>query len=119
GTHCPDPDGDDETFILCRWPDRREKGKAMHERFEKRIEEGLTGLAQMARRRSMTAVQLAQRVGRLLGQNTRAAGLFKTEVSSDGEGNGMLKWEKVESWRSWSRLSEGCYLLRSNVSGWP
>jgi len=33
---CPCPDGD-ETFILCRSLDRREKEKAMHERFEKRI----------------------------------------------------------------------------------
>ena len=30
----------------------------------------------------------------------------------------MLKWEKVDAWRSWARRSEGCYLLRSNVSDW-
>ena len=115
---CPDPDGGTETFILCRSADRRQKEKAMHERFEKRIEEGLTGLAQMARKRSMTAVQLAQRVGRLLGQNTRAAGLFKTEVTADAQGKATLTWQKVEAWRNWSDLSEGCYLLRSNVGGW-
>ena len=27
-------------------------------------------------------------------------------------------WEKVENWRDWARLSEGCYLLRSNVRDW-
>jgi transposase len=113
---CPDPDEGSETFILCRSADRRLKEKAMHERFEKRIEEGLTSLAKMAQTRSMTPVQLAGRVGRLLGQNTRAAGLFKTDVSADPRGGATLKWEKVESWRSWSDLSEGCYLLRSNVS---
>ena len=37
---CPSPDGD-ETFVLCRSRDRREKEKAMHGRFERRIEEGL------------------------------------------------------------------------------
>jgi transposase len=115
---CADPDGGTETFILCRSADRRHKEKAMHERFEKRIEEGLTSLARMADKRSMTPVQLAQRVGRLLGQNTRAAGLFKTGVTADARGNATLTWEKVESWRSWSDLSEGCYLLRSNVSDW-
>jgi hypothetical protein len=115
---CADPDGGTETFILCRSADRRAKEKAMHERFEKRIEEGLTSLSKLPRKRSMTAVQLAQRVGRLLGQNTRAAGLFKTEVSSNARGQGLLKWEKVESWRAWASLSEGCYLLRSNVSDW-
>jgi hypothetical protein len=30
-----------ETFILCRGRDRREKERAMHARFEQRIEEGL------------------------------------------------------------------------------
>ena len=115
---CPDPDGGSETFILCRSAARRQKEKAMHERFEKRIEEGLTSLAKMAQKRSMTAVQLSHRVGRLLGQNTRAAGGFKTEVTTDAQGDGQLKWEKVESWRSWAKLSEGCYLLRSNVTDW-
>ncbi len=115
---CADPDGGTETFILCRSADRQAKEKAMHERFEKRIEEGLTSLSKLAGKRSMTAVQLAQRVGRLLGQNTRAAGLFKTDITTDAEGNARLTWEKVESWRWWAELSEGCYLLRSNVSDW-
>lgn len=115
---CPDPDGGSETFILCRSADRRQKEKAMHQRFEKRIEEGLTGLAQLAQTRSMTAVQLAQRVGRLLGQNTRAAGLFKTDITSNAQEKATLTWQKVEAWRNWSDLSEGCYLLRSNVSDW-
>jgi len=115
---CSDPDGGTEIFILCRSANRREKEKAMHEKFEKRIEEGLTSLVKLAGNRSMTAVQIAQRVGRLLGQNTRAAGAFKTEVISAATGKAMLKWEKVESWRSWASLSEGCYLLRSNVNDW-
>jgi hypothetical protein len=25
---------------------------------------------------------------------------------------------KVESWRDWARLSEGCYMVRSNVTDW-
>jgi hypothetical protein len=63
-------------------------------------------------------VALAQRVGRLLGQNTRAAGLFKTDIVSDARGRATLQWEKVEAWRAWAQLSEGCYLLRSNVPTW-
>ncbi len=115
---CADPDGGTETFILCRSTARREKEKAMHEKFEKRIEEGLTSLKKLAEKRSMTAVELSHRVGRLLGQNTRAAGAFKTEVIADAAGRTSLKWEKVAAWQSWARLSEGCYLLRSNVSDW-
>jgi transposase len=115
---CADPDGGTETFILCRSAARRQKEKAMHERFEKRIEAGLTALVKLAEKRSMTAVAIAHRVGRLLGQNTRAAGAFKTEITTDAQGNAVLKWEKVAAWRSWASLSEGCYLLRSNVSNW-
>ena len=108
----------EETFILCRSADRRAKEKAMHERFEKRIEEGLASLQKMAQKRTMTAVQLSHRVGRLMGQNTRAAGGFKTEVTADAKGCAALTWERVPAWQSWARLSEGCYLLRSNVSDW-
>ena len=115
---CPDPEGGSETFILCRSADRRQKEQAMHARFEKRIEAGLTGLAKLAAQRPLTAVALAQRVGRLLGQNTRAAGLFKTDIVSDARGRATLQWEKVEAWRAWAQLSEGCYLLRSNVPTW-
>jgi transposase len=115
---CPDPEGGTETFILCRSAARCQKEKAMHEKFEKRIEEGLAALVKLAEKRQMTAVQIAGRVGRLLGQNTRAAGGFKTEVTTDAQGHAALQWEKVPAWRTWANLSEGCYLLRSNVSDW-
>jgi len=115
---CAAPDGGSETFILCRSADRAAKEQAMHQRFEKRIEAGLTALAKLAANRTLTAVQLAQRVGRLLGQNTRAAGLFQTEIVTAAAGRAGLKWQKVEAWRNWASLSEGCYLLRSNVPDW-
>jgi transposase len=115
---CADPDGGQETFILCRSAARRQKEKAMHDRFEKRIEEGLESLVKLAEKRSMTAVQLSHRVGHLMGRNTRAAGAFKTDVATDAQGNAQLKWEKVPAWQSWASLSEGCYLLRSNVGDW-
>jgi transposase len=115
---CADPDGGTETFILCRSAARQQKEKAMHERFEKRIEDGLNALVKLAEKRAMTAVEVSHRVGRLLGQNTRAAGGFKTEVTTNAAGNAVLKWDKIAAWRSWASLSEGCYLLRSNVSNW-
>jgi transposase len=108
----------DETFILCRPADRADKEHAMHERFEKRIEEGLTRIANACNRQKLDAVKVSHRVGRLLGQNTRAAGAFKTKVEADEQGRAKLTWEKVQSWRDWARLSEGCYLLRSNVRDW-
>jgi transposase len=116
---CKDPEGEsEETFILCRSADRAKKEQAMHERFEKRIEEGLGKIQKSCRQKKQEAVKIAHRVGRLMGQNTRAAGAFKTQIGVDASGRVTLTWEKVESWRAWARLSEGCYLLRSNVRDW-
>ena len=113
----PSPQGD-ETFILCRSADRAEKERAMHERFERRIEEGLERIQAACRRSRCDAVTMARRVGRLLGQNTRSAGLFDVQVNEDEHGAARVSWTKVENWRTWSSLSEGCYLLRSNVNDW-
>ena len=30
----------------------------------------------------------------------------------------MVSWTKREDWREWSNLSEGCYMLRSNIRDW-
>jgi len=114
---CPAPDGE-EVFILCRSAQRSEKERAMHDRFEKRIEEGLKQIAESCRKRKQKPVVIAQRVGRLLGQNTRASGLFQVQIDADASGYARFAWKKSESWRDWARLSEGCYLLRSNVTDW-
>ena len=114
---CSAPDGQ-ETFVLCRSGDRREKEKAMHERFEKRIEEGLRRIEAGCQKQRCHPLVVAQRLGRLLGQNSRAAGLFQTEVQTAADGRAHLAWKKVEKWREWAALSEGCYLLRSNVAEW-
>jgi transposase len=111
------PEGD-ETFILCRSQDRRKKEQAMHERFERRIEEGLKKIEAACLSRKCDAVTIAKRVGRLLGQNSRAAGLFHTDVKTNADGSAKLVWHKVEKWRNWSALSEGCYMLRTNINDW-
>jgi len=108
----------DETFILCRSADRREKEKAMHERFARRIEEGLRKIEAGCRHRKYKPVTIAKRLGKLLGRNSRAAGLFETDVVTGQDGRAVLVWHKVKSWRRWAELSEGCYLLRSNVTDW-
>jgi len=114
---CPAPDGA-EVFILCRSAERREKEQAIHARFEKRIEEGLHKIEAACSQRKQNPLLIAQRVGRLLGHNTRAAALFQVQVDADNQGAARLRWTKSELWRDWARLSEGCYLLRSNVVDW-
>ena len=109
-----------ETFVLCRSADRREKEKAIHERFAERIEAGLSKLdkeLKRARKKRDRAV-LERRIGRLLGKNSRAAGGFKIKVVEDKTcpAGLQLRWWRIEAWRQWSSLSEGCYLLRTNLT---
>lgn len=114
---CPSPDGR-ETFILCRSADRREKEKAMHDRFAQRIRAGLEQIAKACARKKQDPLTIAQRIGRLKGLNSRAAGLFHVNVETRPDGGVQMTWREVDAWRAWSELSEGCYLLRSNVADW-
>jgi transposase len=114
---CPSPDGE-ETFILCRSTARALKERQIHERFEKRIEQGLAKLVESCRKRRQTVGTVERRVGRLLEANSRAAGLFRIEVVARKNGGAAVIWEKLEERRAWANLSEGCYLLRSNITDW-
>ena len=114
---CPSPDGDEETFILCRSRDRLEKEKAIFARFESRIEEGLKKIQTSCQKKKQSAVKIAERVGRLKGANSRAARLFDVKVEED-DGRAKLSWSKRESLRKWVTLTDGCYVLRSNVKDW-
>jgi transposase len=114
---CAAPDGA-EVFVLCRSAERRAKERAMHARFEQRILEGLEAIARSCRKRAQSPVLIAQRVGRLLGRNSRAAKLFHVEVGADAQGAATIAWTASTTWRAWANLSEGCYLLRSNLVDW-
>jgi len=114
---CPAPGGS-EVFLLCRSAPRKEKEQAMHQRFEKRIEEGLQKIAASCQKRKQAPVTVAQRVGRLWGQNSRAARAFEVQIEPDAHGFAKFRWKRIDRWREWARLSEGCYLLRSNVTDW-
>ena len=114
---CASPDRRGETFILCRSADRRKKEQAIHARFERRIEDGLRKIARACARQPLSALRVAHRVGRLMGQNTRAAALFDVQVRTH-RGRARMVWSKKEAWRNWASLREGCYLLRSNITDW-
>src|SRR5258708_32756260 len=78
---CPAPDGA-EVFILCRSAQRRVKEQAMHDRFERRIEQKLESMVESCRKREQNPLGVAQRAGKLIGLNTLAAGLFRVAVDS-------------------------------------
>lgn len=121
---CPAPEGE-ETFILCRSADRKEKERAMHERAAARLETGLQQLAAACAKGTVgtrTVAQVERRVGRLLEKSTRAARLFQVEVRAgeDPEQDGAVTvtWKRHALWSEWATLSEGCYLLRTNLTDW-
>jgi transposase len=118
---CPGPDGA-ETFVLCRSADRRDKEKAMHKRFAARIEEGLVSLAaRIARaRKRLDRGPIERQIGRLLGRNARAAGRYAVRLVDDASAKSELRldWSVRAEWDDWSRNSEGCYVLRTNVNDW-
>ena len=118
---CVGPDGV-ETFVLIRSVERREKERAMHERFARRIEERLGRLGQRVRRarRALDVRRLERQVGRLLERNQRAAGRYVIEFVPDPTlpAGVRLDWRAQPEWDDWARWSEGCYVLRTNVPAW-
>lgn len=115
---CPSPDGEPETFILCRSRDRLEKEKAIFARFESRIEDGLQKIAASCQKRKQSPIHIAERVGRLKQANSRAARLFEIEVEALKDGSAKVTWTKNDAIRQWTTLTDGCYVLRSNVNDW-
>jgi transposase len=114
---CASPEGI-ETYILCRSRDRGIKEQAMRERFVQRVAEGLAKIAAACQRRPCDAGKIERRVGRLLGKNTRVAGLFTVTVDRAVDGRASLHWTTRPDTEAWSRSSQGCYVLRSNVADW-
>jgi len=115
---CNAPDGEEEVFILCRSRDRHEKEAAMHRRFEQRIEKELEKIQASCRKRKWKKETIDRRIGGVMAKNSRAAGLFEVEVAEAADGRTTITWQKSDAWRDWAEASEGCYLLRSNVTDW-
>ena len=65
---------DDDVYILCRSRDRREKEKAMHERFVNRIETELEKVRVSCEKRKNKKEVIDRRIGRIKSKNSRCAG---------------------------------------------
>ena len=126
----PGPDGE-ETFVLARSADRRKKEQAMHQRFLDRMEEALTKMrASMQSGRLKDEAVAQRRLGRLQERYWRAAAAFEIKItkrkrprSEPSKGRQSkdkaclsITWHRRQSWSDWVALSEGCYLLRTNLT---
>ncbi len=110
-----------EIAILCRSADRRSKEQAMHDKFSRRIEAALERLAAriVRSRRPLDPAPVNRQIGRILQQNQRAAARFTVELKPDSCPAGVrLQVACNASFDDWAALSEGAYLLRSNIADW-
>src|SRR6202047_2540308 len=110
-----------ETVILCRSADRRSKERAMHDKFSQRIEEALGRLAaRLARsKKPIDPATVNRQIGRILQQNQRSAARFAITLEPGGcPASFRLGVIYNDSFDDWAALSEGAYLLRSNISDW-
>jgi transposase len=110
-----------ETFILARSADRREKEKAIHQRFIDRLEAKLAKLQVAAESGRLRDPAVAhQRLGRLKERYWRAASAFEVTITPiprpTGKARLAITWKRNSRWADWTALSEGCYLLRTNLT---
>lgn len=117
----PSEDGG-ETFVLCRSEQRKDKDRAIVQRFDERLKERLDKLSgRLTRsRKKLDRAQVERQIGRMLERNSRVAGKYEIVVEECGEHRSGLRLVVREeaSWVSKSRALEGCYLLRTNVTTW-
>lgn len=110
-----------ETAILCRSADRRTKERAMHDKFSDRIGAALARLAARidSSRKRLNAAQINRQIGRILQRNQRSAARFQiTLTTADGPAGLRLHVEHDPAFDDWAAVSEGAYVLRTNITDW-
>jgi transposase len=111
-----------ETVILCRSADRRAKERAMHDKFSRRIDATLERLAAAriaSSKKRLDPAKVNRQIGRILQQNQRAAARFSIALEPDDCPAGFrLTVAYNRAFDDWAALSEGAYLLRSNIADW-
>ena len=106
------PEGE-ETYILCRTAGRREKEKAIRERFCFRMEEALKHLEKsIATGRLKDRNRMERRLGKIQARHPSVNDLYEISLRETGEGV-RLFWQMREDRRRWQESREGAYLLRS------
>lgn len=113
----PSPEGKEDTFILCRSSDRQQKEAAIHDRFERKMEDGLARLQRAVESGRLNSRDvLQQRLGRLKLECSRVARAYCFTVEGDGRSL-QFSWTRDHAKARYLRHTEGAYLLRTNLSG--
>jgi len=109
------PQGE-ETYILCRTVGRKEKEKAIRQRFSTRLEEALKRLEKtIASGRLKDRHKMERRLGKLQARFAPVNDLYDLTLRDSPEGV-RLDWKLKEERKSWRDLREGAYMLRTNLT---
>jgi transposase len=105
----------EETYILCRTAGRKEKEKAIRERFSRRMEAALETLKKsIASGRLTDRYKMERRLGRIQARHPQVNDLFEVTLRETPAGVRLL-WEMKKDREAWRDLREGAYMLRTNL----
>jgi transposase len=107
--------GGEETYILCRTAGRKEKEKAIRNRFSTRMEDALTRLAKTIEKgRLKDRHKMERRLGAIQARHSQVSDLYEVSLRETPEGV-RLFWSMKEERKDWRSLREGAYMLRTNL----
>lgn len=105
----------EETYILCRTTGRKEKEKAIRQRFSNRMEDALSRLSKaITTGRLKDRNKMERRLGRIQANHPSVNDLYEVALRSTPEGV-RLFWEMKKDGQTWRELREGAYILRTNL----
>src|SRR6266436_5951479 len=105
----------EETYILCRTTGRKEKEKAIRQRFSNQMEDALTRLSKaITTGRLKDRNKMERRLGRIQANHPSVNDLYEVALRSTPEGV-RLFWEMKKDGKTWRELREGSYILRTNL----
>jgi transposase len=108
------PQGE-ETYILCRTAGRKEKEKAIRNRFSGSMEKALKGLEKtIALGRLKDCNKMERRLGKIQARHPSVNDLYEISLRDTAEGV-RLSWQMKEDRKNWRESREGAYLLRTNL----
>jgi transposase len=105
----------EETYILCRTSGRKDKEKAIRNRFSNSMETALKGLEKaIATGRLKDRNKMERRLGKIQARHPQVNDLYDLDLRDTAEGV-RLFWQMKEDRRNWRESREGAYLLRTNL----
>lgn len=108
------PQGE-ETYILCRTSGRKEKEKAIRNRFSNSMETALKGLEKaIVTGRLKDRNKMERRLGKIQARHPQVNDLYDLALRDTAEGV-RLFWQIKEDRKNWRESREGAYLLRTNL----